>query len=92
MTTHALVIAGFPAIDRNGPEATSWPEFRNTADTLLQTAKGVERLQQGVFLIRLDSGLQALCDLEQVARSNQVPFRVLFLDQAPVFSASLPTP
>ena len=92
MATHALVIAGFPQIDRDGPEATSWPQFRNTVDTLLQKTKGVERLQLGVFVIRLDSGLQALCDLERVAREHSVPFRVLFLDQPPVFSASLPTP
>jgi hypothetical protein len=85
---YALVIAGFPRIDRSGAEVAPWSDFRQAADLIEQNRPKAERLQQGVFVLPLDTELQTLCELERAARIHGVPLRVLFLADRPSFAMS----
>lgn len=57
-----------------------------------QPDEGVTRLNEGAWLVRLDSSLLFLSNLIRIAHEEKLPHRVLFFDKEPSFVATKQPP
>jgi hypothetical protein len=78
--TFALVI-----VNKSAPRAT-WPGEMFFYVHEMPTGEGVTRLNEGAWLLNLDTELLALAGIVQTAHSCGLPIRTLFFDQKPQFS------
>jgi hypothetical protein len=85
---HALVIV------ECGITSSKQAELEHFATTVEATAKqrnlSIERLNAGVYLVPIDTGLHALLLLVHQADNHRFQIRTLFFDQEPPFVITKP--
>ena len=64
-----------------------WPDDMHYYVHEMPTDEGVTRLNEGAWLLNLDTDLLTLSQIVNTARKSGCPVRVLFFDQAPNFSS-----
>jgi hypothetical protein len=78
--TFALII-----VNKAAPRAT-WPGEMFYLVHEMPSDAGVTRLNEGAWLLDLDTELLTLAGIVKVAHSCDLPIRALFFDQKPHFS------
>jgi hypothetical protein len=66
------------------------PRQQGNRNTVLMTAsdmqaryKGIETLDENLWLLRVESGLPFFCNIVSLADRNQIPYRILVLEDEP---------
>lgn len=81
--TYALAI-----VDKEEPKRP-WPDDMRFYVHEMPTDAGVTRLNEGAWLLNLDTELLTLSQIVNTARKSKCPVQVLFFDQKPDFSSVL---
>ena len=91
---YALFIAEYPMCNTDVAmyqARRNWQDFLAHVKELVKREEHVaERLSDGCYQIKLDSGLKTLVDLVSKAHEYTIITRVMFLDQHPVWSITPP--
>ena len=82
---HALVIAELPQSKTRDEGQTIWLGFLEYVRRIGEHPKETIQLAENVWQIPLDNGLIFLGKMLELAETNQIPMRVLFLDELPAW-------
>ena len=83
MKIHSLLIVVDKMRDATHLQEKSWQSFSGRIESILQTAKGIERLSENVFLIPLDNGISPASLIFEAASRHELKYRVLFFEEEP---------
>jgi|HubBroStandDraft_4_1064222.scaffolds.fasta_scaffold861109_1 hypothetical protein len=83
-----LIVLKWPQIDENGKPTdddylVDWRRLCNDARGILGSSPGATVLAQNVFVLPAKTHLPAAAQILELAKTYRIPYRVLFLEQAP---------
>lgn len=69
-----------------------WKRFLEAAEHETKNTNGAQRLAGNVWLLDMLHGLSALVALGEAASSHQFAYKVMFMEEPPVWAESAPRP